>query len=52
MKKKTIQKTWHSTAETEKEIDLVLQELCTANESAAIRYCIHQVFKQLQKEVG
>lgn len=50
MKKATVQKTWHSTPKSEKELETACELLDTDNQSYVIRTALSMAVKQLQKQ--
>jgi len=52
MKRRNKQKAYIATDESEKQLEHIAEVIGDINQSAAIRYCIAQVYKQLQKEAS
>lgn len=44
------QKTWHTTDESWRQLEILSKKLGTQNLSATIRYCIQQVFVSEQRK--
>ena len=49
-KVKTVSRGWYTTHEELHMLDEIIESIGASNMSAAIRYCIRQTHKQLQKE--